>query len=99
MGKKLIFVGKKKSASSEDPVYKILLIIFCVAEIWLELNPPKHTNSAPGPPPPCHEYTVNQTHYQRRKRAHEIVDRLEALDKETKELIEKLHKLFPNREI
>ena len=85
----------KTLMKTEDPVYKILLIIFEVAEIWLELNTPKPTNPAPRPAPPSYEYTVNQ----KQKRAHEIMDRLAALEKETKELIQNLHKLFPDQEI
>jgi hypothetical protein len=57
----------------------------------MELNPPRPTNPAPRPPPPSYESAVRQS----QKRANEIVDKLDALDKETKELIAQLHKIFP----
>jgi hypothetical protein len=79
-------LGKKHS-----PVYRVLLIAFAIAEIWMELNPPRPTNPAQRPPPPSYESAVRQS----QKRANEIVDKLDALDKETKELIAQLHKLFP----
>jgi hypothetical protein len=75
---------KKGLRKGDDPAYRTLIIIFQLAEIYLEVNPP----ATPRPPPPSFSEVVASD----QRRAQAILDRLDELERELAKMREHAHR-------